>query len=523
MSLATSPAPTAVMIAAADGSSPSTQGREVVRYEPHSQRETRSQQSRLAKAAEGNLQARLELISLEAAERGLARRFCKHQPDRSILDYLRAPDDGVTAYEAASTVLEDLADQTEATALESALAFRYVQAHELWKGHPNPAVRSAEDLVRHLDGGDYVQASIIIGTSAQAAKRSNIRLIDDCWGSGWFEKIPHHIRDPSWRGPEELSKRMLTQIAANAKQDLGLEAAVERWTEAIQQRNDFGARRRTGTRGKVTPHLLLADVASLNKAPQRSGKVGRTSDIFFPDEAKEDRLRVELIPRRPLSKPTAPPPEYTETALSKSSKKRKRMSDVVGEENGYAPANDDGWVESADGRWLVKRMRNQIVRKPVEEVVETDDSPSSSPDDENQDASTEVRTEAAAGIPSSALPYVSPVRQMNKRLYPQDTAHPKACAGSTFATVLRKLTDEFSELEDSDYVASRFCDSCRAAVTSAVHSVLHDIRMNAEKLDAIDLHSFGETTVPARLEYSESPKRPRRRNTWIVAEDSDTD
>lgn len=47
-----SPAPTAVMIATAEQISPLTQGREVVRYEPSAQHQTRSQQKRLA-AAEG--------------------------------------------------------------------------------------------------------------------------------------------------------------------------------------------------------------------------------------------------------------------------------------------------------------------------------------------------------------------------------------------------------------------------------------------------------------------------------------
>ena len=74
----TSPAPTAVMIAATENTPHSTEGREVVRYQPASQRETRSQVDRLAKADAGDLQARLELITVEAAEEGLARRLCKH-------------------------------------------------------------------------------------------------------------------------------------------------------------------------------------------------------------------------------------------------------------------------------------------------------------------------------------------------------------------------------------------------------------------------------------------------------------
>ena len=151
----TTPAPVAAM-AAADDASPSARGREVVRYQPSTQRETRSQLDRVAKADAGDLQARLELIPLEATEEVLAQQFHRHHPDRSILSYLRNPGDGVAPYKAASAVLEELADQTEEMALESALVFRYIQAHALWRGHPDSGIRSAEDLVQHLDGSDYI-------------------------------------------------------------------------------------------------------------------------------------------------------------------------------------------------------------------------------------------------------------------------------------------------------------------------------------------------------------------------------
>ena len=119
------------MVAARD-ESPSTLSQEVVRYQPPTtQRETRSQLDRVAKAEAGDLQARLDLISTDAAEEALGQRFCKHQPDRLILAYLRDLDKGIEPYEAASTVLEELADKTEDSAYESALVFRYIQAYSL--------------------------------------------------------------------------------------------------------------------------------------------------------------------------------------------------------------------------------------------------------------------------------------------------------------------------------------------------------------------------------------------------------
>jgi len=113
------------------GTPPPTQTNQVVRYVPPQIRETRSQQDRLARADAGDLQARLELISLESAEVALAQRRYKHQPERSILSYLQDPGDGLARYQAASSILEQLVDKTEETAFDSVLVFRYIKAYEL--------------------------------------------------------------------------------------------------------------------------------------------------------------------------------------------------------------------------------------------------------------------------------------------------------------------------------------------------------------------------------------------------------
>lgn len=128
----------------------------MVRYVSPQIRETRSQQDRLARADAGDLQARLELISLESAEAALTQRRCKHQPERSILSYLQDPGDGLARYQAASSILEQLADKTEETAFDSVLVFRYIKAYELWKDHLSPEIQSAEDLIRQLDSSDYM-------------------------------------------------------------------------------------------------------------------------------------------------------------------------------------------------------------------------------------------------------------------------------------------------------------------------------------------------------------------------------
>jgi hypothetical protein len=151
---------------------------EVVRYQSSTPRETRSQQERIARADAGDLQAGLDLISLEAAETALAQRSCISHPDRSVLDFLRDPRQDIPHYQAASVVLEELAGRTEETASDALFVYRYIQAHSLWKDHPNSNVRSAEDLLRCLNGRDYIRVNLAIGTSARALKRKRVRLID---------------------------------------------------------------------------------------------------------------------------------------------------------------------------------------------------------------------------------------------------------------------------------------------------------------------------------------------------------
>jgi hypothetical protein len=142
-----------------------TRVEELVRYVPPTLRETLSQQDRLAKANASNLRARLDPITLESAEEALGQRRYKHLPERSILSYIQDPGDGLAKYQAASSILGQLAVETETAGFDSALVFRYIGSYELWRDHPHLEMRSAEDLFRRLGNSDLVQANIIIGTS----------------------------------------------------------------------------------------------------------------------------------------------------------------------------------------------------------------------------------------------------------------------------------------------------------------------------------------------------------------------
>jgi hypothetical protein len=152
--------------------------------------DTRSQSERRARADVGDLQARLDLIPLHVIEDQLSRCFRVVQPNCSILDSLRGRDEALVSYRAASTVLEELADSTEQAALTSALVYRYIQAYLLWKGYLDLKVTSAETFLDSLDNSDYVKANIVIGSSADLSKQRSLKIIDEAWGSDWFNKIP---------------------------------------------------------------------------------------------------------------------------------------------------------------------------------------------------------------------------------------------------------------------------------------------------------------------------------------------
>lgn len=520
--VATPPAPTAVMVAGpAELTSPPTQGNEVVRYDPSSQHQTRSQQKRVAAADGGDLKERLNLIPIEAAEDGLRRRYCKHYPERSILEYLQQPGDGVAPHEAVTAVLEDLADETAETASGLALVYRYMQVHEMWRTHPDRTVRSAEDFVEYLDRAGYIRTGLVIGTAAQTAKRNSIRRIEARWGADWFHEVPTSIRDDRWRGPQDLSKNVLGRITTIAEQGRSLESAVQDWTEAIRQRNDMGARRKLDIKGKVTPYLVLADVAIADKGNPNGRTAGLASDLAS-DEAREERLQAEVVPRQPLTKSAGPKPDYTETPRPKTPKKRKRVPAAVPEQDGDGGPENDGWEKSANGRWMTKRVRNQIIRKPVEKADEPDDvHTTSQEDDDEHHTSSRPQTEASPVFISPSTTQPSPPAPTPHRS--PRTPSSKTCAGPTFVRVLRELMKSFSELDDAEYVATTFCDCCRTSVTGAVDSITHEARKNMGQLNNVSKHLFGTTRVPARSEQLVSPERPRCWDTLFVTDDSDSD
>ncbi|KAK3045661.1 hypothetical protein LTR09_012782 [Extremus antarcticus] len=471
---------------------------------------------RIARADAGDLQAGLDLISLEAAETALAQRSCVSHPDRSVLDFLRDPGQGTPHYQSASVVLEELAGRTEETASDALFVYRYIQAHSLWNDHPDPNVRSADDL-------DYIRANIAIGTSARALKRKRVLLIDTAWGHGWFARIPAAVRKPEWIQAEDCSLGVLTEMAANAKQGISGDMAVDRWRSAIHDRTDFGRRRELQIKTPITPYLVLSDVASLNQVTEDKDKGRRTTDVFFPDEAGDERLKLEVVPNAPAAAPTTVPtpiakPDYSAGNRPRPSRKRKSVSKVADEALGQSDEDEgedaNGWRRTADGEAMIKRVRNHLVRRPIEDAdrADHDETPTtrSSPQATNSNqryASSQLLHEASHS-PSPRQP---------------------TCDGPAVALVLRKLIDAFEDVRsydgDSD-MAHKCCDRCRPQTLRALHYLRDMLLPCARALERIKDHRFDREEVRPSQVTDISPHKNggrREQSPLFVQDSSDVD
>lgn len=486
-----------------------SRSKEIVPYRPPVVEDTLSQQERRARADAGDLQARLDLIPLDVVEDQLSRRFRTTQPDCSILSFLGGLDGSATRHLAASTVLDELADTTEQAALTSALVYRYIQAHALWKDHPNPEVDSAEAFLDTLDNADHVKANIVIGTSAQLSKRRSIRVIEDLWGPGWFERIPEEIRDPGWTRAEECSKRTLTQMIANAKQGYSLPGAVEHWGAAMRTRTNETARRERRITQPRSPYIILDDVRSLNKDTQDTQDTGRSRL-----DDKEDRLMVELVAPHPPPGSAPSKPSQSPPARRRPNAKRKRALS-----KGHLPdkaTDDDGWRKSSDGTCLLKRAKNQLLRKPVEvEPHSSDDKQTPPPDD----PSSQLRVDELTPPPDE-----TPSDEISTECSPG----PPSCDGPSIALLLVKFADLYDEIcsHDPDTVrlVQRCCDSCRGYVLRALASFKGDIMPCVEGLQRVDRHVFNRHEIPPSQDHGISPhKPPARRYSAIVVDSSDVD
>lgn len=472
------------------GSSPVLhRGGDVVPYQPtqsSTPHETRSQRELLSEPLHaGNLKAYLDGISLVDVQSVLSRHFLENQRDRSIFSYLVEPGDGVLPHEAASAVLQELASKTENVAVLATLAYRLIEAKGLWKGHPDPSVKSAEDLVRRLDAGcDVAQANIVIGASALRQRQSYIRLIEEAWRPGWFDNIPPSIRPPTWTRPDDMPRDVLVQITANAKQGIPIDTAIARWTEHIARRTDHGRRRREGIKGPTVPHLILSDIKRLNLPVEDADHGRRTSEMFFPEDAPLDRLEIKLATMKSSARP-----DYSRAGQTASARKRKRGP----AESGQLVRSEDEVRDDDVWRWrdgmMAKRVKNQLItRPPTSEELALMDAPPTQPVEgtvSQQDNPLSDRT---------SLP-----------------ATPFSCDGPGIALIFGKFVDMYQELRsldtDTAKLTSSCCDACRGLVLRALASLEADLVPCVRGLEQVEQHTFDGHDVRPSQDHGISPRK----------------
>jgi len=496
--------PTAVMVAPTAPPPPSST-REIVPRNA-TQQDTRSQAERRTRADAGDLQARLDLIPLHVIEDQLSRCFRAAQPNCSILDSLRGADESIAGHRAASAVLEELADATEQAALTSALVYRYIQVHSLWKGHPDPKVTSAEAFLETLENSDYVKANIVIGSSADLSKQRSLKTIEQAWGSDWFDKIPQDLRDPRWMRAEECSKRLLAQITLSARRGYSLEKAIDHWTQSMRRRTDEGARREHRISLPRSRHIILDDVRSLNeRGPNEGSSEGpHTPRVTLPDSPKDDRLRVELVTAFDGALPPQKKPDFSAARPSRPPKKRKKNTSeaAVVESSGDEGGQEaDGWRVVADGKEMVKRVKNSLLRKPVEI------------------ASSEPQLSGGSVPPSAQRPAS---QQHSKRPSP-------TCDGPAVALLLHKFIDAFHDMPslDNDPEADhRCCETCRPKVLKAFKVLEEVLKPCAEDLEDVEKHRYANADIDTSQISDISPLKHglvRKHTSVFITDSSDED
>jgi hypothetical protein len=514
----------------------------IVPYDPAAARRTRSQIASTPYAVAKDLISRLDAIPIGDAEATLASRTRRFQPDCSLLSYLREPGDGITPALAAVGLLEELADGVEDVSTTTALVVRYVQAHRLWESHPNPEIDSLETLLGAVDGVQYVQAAAVVGTSSQFMRARTAVLISQHWDPDWFERIPAEMKDPAWTRACDCSHQLLRLIAANAKR-LPLEEACRGWAESIGRRRDERIRKEMRMRSPRSPFIIPEDVRSLNKITDPAQLGRRTTEVFYPDEAAEDQLRVELLP--PSAKR-----DYSGFGPSRARVQKRRRTGVGGESDrarddgsdatvGVAgAAADDGWRPSKDGKWLLKRTGRQMVRKPAagggarpptetgthrDPLVVSPGRSTSSSVDASEDGDVDVRA-LAESLPERAADGADqhPVGVVGKPIAPVK------CEGRRVAAVLRYLVDALSaETGDAPAIvgiAGRCCDTCSSDV-AVLDGLVRDLTRVARSLESVPRHRLAGVDIgcsqPCGTAPS-TPRRDRRRHHWLpVADDSD--
>jgi hypothetical protein len=192
-----------------------------------SQQKQKSGQSLHSRAAAGDVDARLQMISPDEVERELRARKTRDGANVSLWEYLNNPSGDISPIQAASDIMSAAADVAEDASVDAVYVWRWVQMNSLWNTHPNADMRSEQAFFSQFGNGNIVRVMFVIGSSVQYTKDTHHDWIEKHWGGDWYDHIPLSIRPV--HSMRDLSKRITTQIAITCANVSDLSEAVAGW------------------------------------------------------------------------------------------------------------------------------------------------------------------------------------------------------------------------------------------------------------------------------------------------------
>jgi hypothetical protein len=199
---------------------------------------------------------------------------------------------------------------------------------------------------------------------------------------------------------------------------------------------------------------------------------------------------VELVPASAATLPPQKKPDFSTARPSRASRKRDRNTSeaaVVESSGDGSGREDDGWRVVSGGKEMVKRVKNSLVRKPVEIT-------SSDPHLSRED-----------GPMSMQQPLVTSETSQQQSIRPSPT-----CDGPGVALLLCNFIDAFRDMPtlDSDpSVDHCCCETCRPKASRAFRILEEVLLPGAEDLEKVGTHRYGDVDVEASQINDISPHK----------------
>ena len=277
----------------------------------------------------------------------------------------------------------------------------------------------------------------------------------------------------------------------------------------MQRRTDESARREHRISLPRSRHLILDDVRPLNERVPNddSSDASQARQVTLLDSPKDDRLRVELVTAFDGSLPPQKRPDFSAARPPRPPRKRKRNTSEAAVVNSSAEESGqeaDGWRTVGDGNEMVKRVKNSLIRKPVEVT------------------SPELQSSVGSVPPSAQRPLPASKAQQSGR-------HSPTCDGPAVAMLLHKFIDAFQDMPslDNDPEADhRCCDTCRPKVLRAFKALEEVLKPCTEDLEDVEKHHYANADIDTSQISDISPLKHgmvRKHTSVFITDSSDED